>query len=144
MNFVELDVLFSHVWPHCTCKLFDCHGNSKAFVGSSTLPSSPLLSPVSVYGALTGKLATGNSHHVAQTVTTQSAHMRQSAGGSYLPHLAFCQDHDCVCAGVGCRAVGAATKNATCEIIVSLVGRRRWQIHTHKHAHTIHTYILIQ
>lgn len=43
-------------------------------------------------------------------------------------------------------ASGAATKNATCEIIVSLVGRRRCQIHTdtqaHKytHTHTLHTY----
>lgn len=32
--------------------------------------------------------------------------------------------------------MGAATKNATCEIIVSLVGRRRCQIHTDTHTQT--------
>lgn len=26
---------FTTIWSHCTCKHFDCHGNSKAFVGSA-------------------------------------------------------------------------------------------------------------
>lgn len=139
-------------WPHCTCKHFDCHGNSKAFVGSLSLslPLPQLTSPLSPPHA---------TNFISSAPPRRPAH---SLANCYLVPPNHYQSRPPTCcrqqAAATCHiwlfartvtallalalASGAATKNATCEIIVSLVGRRRCQIHTdtytdtHTHKHT--------
>lgn len=65
--------------------------------------------------------------------------MLQAAGGSYLPHLAFCQDPDCaVGVGVGVgwvRQLKMRRARLSCRLLVADVAKYI-QTHTRRHIYT--------